>query len=126
MSTEKTCRWCGDTFEPTHGNGNYCSTNCQGESKKARQKQRRDPIRRFIPILMRNHEIIDKVFGEGKLEINASEIEAYKLDISICRYINPPAEHAGKSMLDFGTYYLITDANFKTFKIYKHEADHTP
>jgi hypothetical protein len=123
--TQKICVWCGNPFEPTHGNSNYDSAECQEKAKKKRQKQKRDPIKGFLPILMKNHEILDKHFTDGKLEITFSEIEAYDLDISLCRRLNPPTEHVGKSMLDFGTYYLITDTNFQTFKIYKHEADHT-
>ena len=120
MTLIKTCLWCGEKFEPRHGNNEFCSTGCQDQAKRERQKQKRDPIKNFIPILIKNHEILDRIFNEGKTVISSAEVEAYDLDISLCRYLHPPPEHLGKILLDFGVFYLITESDFKTFKIYKH------
>ena len=121
MMTEKQCPWCGDWFTSTHGNDSYCSVEHQDLAKKDRQKRKRDPIKNFIPILMGNHEIIEGIFNEGKLELTNVELEAYGLDLSLCRYLKPADEHQGKLMLDFGQYFLITDLHFLNFKIFKHE-----
>lgn len=121
MSIEKTCLWCKNLFESNHGNDNYCCIEHQEEAKKERQKQKRDPIKSFIPILMKNHEILNKIYTNGKHELSANEIEAYGLDISLCRHMQAPQAFEGKLMLDFGTYYLITEHNFLTFKIEKHD-----
>jgi len=120
---EKTCAWCDDSFKFEHGNDIYCSDDCEDQARKKRQKQKRDPIRHFIPLLVRNHEILDDLIKDGKSEITNAEIEAYGLDISLCRHLNPPIEHHGKVMLDFGTYYLITETDFQIFKIHKHETE---
>src|ERR1039457_5238778 len=104
MSLEKPCLWCGDQFIPTHGNDNYCCTEHQDEAKKDRQKRKRDPIKGFIPILIRNHEILDELINKGKLELTRNEVEAYGLDISLCRHIQAPKEFEGMLLLDFGTY----------------------
>ena len=120
MSIEKVCLWCGDLFTPNHGNDNYCCREHQEEAKKDRQKQKRDPIKKLIPILMANHEILDNLVIQGKSELTADEVEAYHLDISLCRHLKTQGEHIVKLMLDFGTYYLITETDFLIFKIHKH------
>jgi hypothetical protein len=120
MTTQKKCLWCGALFTPEHGNSKYCRTDHEDEARKLRQKVKRDPIARFLPILMGNHLIIDGLNNRGITELTKGEFEAYGLDISLCRHMLPPAEHLGKMMLDFGDYYLVTDPSFLTFKIYKH------
>lgn len=121
MQTEKVCPWCGDLFTPEHGNDAYCCPDHQEQAKKERQKRKRDPVSRFFPILMRNHEAIGKLFADGKMELTAEEVIAYGIDLSLCRHMQPPLEHQGKLLLDFGQYYLITETNFLTFKIFKHD-----
>lgn len=121
MPNTITCPWCGDDFTPDHGNDTYCGDDCKYDAKRDRQKTKRDPISRFIPILMANHEAIHYLSDMGKLELSRSEVDAYTIDISLSRHMQPPGEHAGKLMLDFGEYFLITDLNFLTFKIFKHD-----
>ena len=122
MHKERNCLLlrCSEVFEPEHGNQWYCCIEHQAEARKERQKERRDPIALFILILMRNHEVIDKLYNEGEIEPSRKLIEAYGFDISLCRYMQPPPEHHGKLMLDVGDYFLITDTQFLTFKIFKH------
>jgi hypothetical protein len=120
MTKIKKCAWCGDEFTPTHGNSIYHTVECEEASRLDRQKKKRDPIARFFPIMMSNHEVIDLLNSEGKTEMAKQEIEAYQLDLSLCRHLQPPPEHEGKIMLDFGEYYLITEPDFLTFKIFKH------
>lgn len=125
MEKLKNCAWCGDEFTPKHGNNIYDTAECEEAARLDRQKRKRDPIARFLPILVKNHEVIDRLNREGKTEITRQEIAAHQLDISLCRHLQPPPEHEGKIMLDFGDYYLITEPEFLTFKIYKHEAAST-
>jgi len=120
METEKTCPWDGEKFTPTHNNEIYCSDACYDAAKAERQKRKRDPVRGLILILMNNHERIANVYTEGKTSLTNQELEAYGIDVSLSRHMQPTTEHSGKLMLDFGEYYLITEPNFLTFKICKH------
>ena len=119
------CAWCGGKFTPTHGNNKYCCDEHEDEARKLRQKNDRDPTARFLPILRDNHRIIAALVRAGKTELTKSEMDAYQIDISLCRHLQPPPEHEGKLLLDFGHYFLITESDFLTFKIYKHEQDTT-
>jgi hypothetical protein len=121
METEKKCPWCGDVFTPEHGNETYCSTECQNDSRRHRQKQKRDPIAPFIPVLMENHAILHDLYKIGKKDLTPNEIGACKLDLSLCRYLQPPPPLFGKLLLDFGIYILVTDTNFLIFKIETHD-----
>jgi len=125
MATQRECAWCGEIFTPRHGNDSYCSPDHNYQAKKERQKSKRDPIKDFIPILMTNHEIIDRIHQSGKTEINREELEAYKIDISLCRFLKMTSDKTERLMLDFGRYYLTTTADFLTFKIYKHATTST-
>ncbi len=121
MEKLKNCAWCGNEFTPIHGNSIYDTAECEEAARMERQKRKRDPIARFLPIMMKNHEVIDHLNNTDKTEITRQDIEAYQLDLSLCRHLQPPPEHEGKIMLDFGEYFLITDTDFLNFKIYKHE-----
>ncbi len=125
MTTIKKCAWCGEEFTPLHGNSIYDTPGCEEAARLERQKKKRDPIARFLPILVNNHEVIDHLTSKGKTEITKQEVEAYQLDLSLCRHLQPPPEHEGKIMLDFGEYYLITEPDFLTFKIYNHVTSHS-
>lgn len=120
MEKLKNCAWCGDEFTPLHGNSIYDTSECEESARLERQKKKRDPIARFFPIMMSNHEAIDRLIKEGKTELTRKDVDAFKIDISLCRHLQTPLEHEGKIMLDFGEYYLITETDFLTFKIYKH------
>ncbi len=120
MTKIKKCAWCGEEFTPLHGNSIYDTPICEEASRLDRQKKKRDPIARFFPIMMSNHETIDRLDSEGKAELTRKEVDAYKIDLSLCRHLQSPPEHEGKIMLDFGEYFLITGTDFLTFKIYKH------
>lgn len=125
METAKQCPWCEDQFTPTHKNEVYCSPACNSAAKAERQKRKRDPIKAFIPIMMNNHEQIEAMFMQGITEASMSQLEAFKVDISICRHLKSPPAIEGKLLLDFGEYLLITDTNFQKFKIEKHDTPAT-
>ncbi len=121
MSAEKKCLWCSKQFTPGHGNSNYCSQECAIAAKAERQKAKRDPIARFIPILVANHEKLESLFNEGTIELSREALELHQIDISLVRYLKPPPEHHAYLMLDFGVFYMITNSTFLNFKIFKHE-----
>ncbi len=125
METEKTCRWDQVVFTPDHKNQVYCCDTCYDAAKAERQKQKRDPVKNLILILMRNHERIDMAYKNGKRDLDKQGVEAYNIDLSLSRRMQPPAEFAGKIMMDFGTYFLLTETNFQKFKIFKHGTEHT-
>ncbi len=122
---KRECRWDQVVFTPDHKNQIYCCDACYDAAKAKRQKQKRDPVKNLILILMSNHERIDNAYKDGKLELDLKAVEAYDIDLSLSRRLQPPSEFAGKRMLDFGMYFLITDNNFQTFKIFKHGTEHT-
>lgn len=122
MSKAKKCAWCSEGFIPNHGNSMYDKPECEEAAKKERQKLKRDPIARFIPILVRNHEIISRLYLGGKTDLNKEEAEAYQIDFSLFRNLLPPVEHQGKILMDVGDYYLISEPNFLKLKIYKHDS----
>jgi hypothetical protein len=120
MTKNKSCAWCGEEFIPLHGNTIYDSPECEEAARLDRQKKKRDPIARFFPIMIINHEAINRLYNEGKMEFTRKEVDAYNIDISLCRHLQPPPEHEGKILLDFGEFYLTTETDFLTFKIFKH------
>lgn len=121
MENTKMCAYCYTPFTPGHGNDRYCCHHHFDLAKKERQKQRRDPVARLISILMENHENLDGLNQQGKTELTRAEVYAFKIDLSLARYIQPPEEFKGQLMLDFGQYALITDKNFEHFKLIKHD-----
>jgi hypothetical protein len=125
MKYNKHCKLkrCKEPFLPEHGNEEYCCDEHQEEAKLEAQKERRDPIKHFIPILMKNHERIETMFLQGMTEVTSEVLEAYAVDLSLCRHVKAPATHVGKLMLDFGTYYLITETDFLIFKLFKHDTN---
>lgn len=122
MTKNKSCAWCGEEFTPLHGNTIYDSHECEEAARLDRQKKKRDPIARFLPIMVSNHEAINRLYNEEKMEFTRKEVDAYNIDISLCRHLQPPPEHEGKILLDFGEFYLTTETDFLTFKIFKHAA----
>ena len=120
MTTQKNCLWCGREFTPAHGNDSYCCPEHQEEAKKDRQKKRRDPIKNFIPIMMKNHEQIERMVALGMLTCTAQQLMAFEVDISLCRFLKSP-QYPDNVVLDFGEFILITDSNFLTFKIEQHD-----
>lgn len=122
MEKLRKCAWCSDEFTPIHGNSIYDTAECEESARLDRQKKKRDPIARFLSILTKNHEIIDRFYNSGKTEITRIEMEAYNLDISLCRHLQPPPELEGKILLDFGAYFLVTEPDFLTFKINKYDS----
>ncbi len=125
MSTEKICPWCETEFVPTHGNQTYDTPECANAAKAEQQKTKRDPVAKFIPILINNHERIESAFNDGKVELTREEIELYQIDISLVRYLKPSPQFEGHLMLDLGVFFLITRPDFSTFKIFKHETAFT-
>jgi ribosomal protein S10 len=117
---------CGESFIPTHLNESYCCEEHKDEAKRDRQKLQRDCYKRFIPIYIKNNEIMADLFAEEIKELTAESIEKYGLDLSLCRICKAQPEYPESILMDFGAFYLLTDKNFLTFKLYKHEtADST-
>ena len=121
MTAQKKCLGCGKIFIPNHGNNNYHEPSCEREARRKRQKAKRDPISRFIRILVSNHEIISRLYREGKTDLKRDEAEAYQIDFSLFRNLIPPPQHQGKIMMDVGDYYIISEPNFLNLKIFKHD-----
>ena len=123
MKKEKKCKLkrCQKPFLPGHGNKKFCCDEHYDEEKLESQKEKRDPIKQLISIMTKNHERIHTIFLDGLAEVTIDILEAYGVDISLCRHLQPPAQHEGKIMLDFGAYHLIPETNFKTFKIFKND-----
>jgi hypothetical protein len=122
MSLEKNCDWCGLVFTPTHGNDGCCGDECAYEKKKARQKEKRDAVKKFFPIMFQNNEMLEEMYDAGILEPTIKELENYGVDVSMCRYCHS-TEGSNGIMLDAGAYYLITETNFQTFKLFKHDTE---
>ncbi len=119
MTNLKKCKWCNEEFIPDHGNDTYCSDH-DYDAKRERQKQERDPIKHLLILLKDNHKALHSMFCDGILEANAVLLEAYRVDISLCRYLQSSTEHKGMLTLDFGQYFLTTDNTFSLFKLHKH------
>jgi hypothetical protein len=119
MNQEIKCQQCGEGFIPENLNNVYCSIPCYKSSKAIRQKNQRDPIKRFIAIMTRNHEILDKLFSEGYDELSQEELKYFKIDISMCRLLKPG------NILDFGDYALTPDQNIQSFKLQKNDSSST-
>jgi len=125
MLDEKVCKLprCSELFQPDHGNQEFCCPQHQEEDKLNNQKANRDPVRHFFPIMMRNNRQIGLMLQNGLTEVTDTMLEAYNVDVSLLRLVKPAPGLEGKVFLDSGSYFLITDSNFKTFKIQHHEPD---
>jgi len=124
MTPDKACDWCGQLFAPEHGNDECCTDECAYEKKKWQQKQKRDAVKKFFPIMFLNNEMLEQMFDDGILKPTAKELENYGVDISMCRYCHC-SDGTDNIMLDAGAYYLITEVNFQTFKLLKHDTENT-
>lgn len=118
----KHCKYCGLEFIPTHGNDGLCSEECTKEARKLRNFIRYNSIRSLMPILLRNHEILNSFFERNQLEITAEELENEGLDFSLFRRLYPDPGNTSFIRLDFGTFYLDTINDFLNFKLNIHEA----
>lgn len=117
----KNCKYCDEPFESEHGNSGYCTDECAMEAKKVRQKDLRDGIKSLLPILIQNHKILDEMFQKEQREFTEQQLQLDGIDFSLCRHLYPDLQNPKLRRLDFGTYYLETDNNFLTIKLFKHE-----
>ena len=117
METQKICLWCQESFTAKHGNESYCCEQHILDAKADRQKRKRDPIARFLPIMTKNHELLEHIISEGIFECSADQLQAYGVDISICRFMKSAEQYPEHVVLDFGEYLLLTDHLFQNFKI---------
>jgi hypothetical protein len=115
------CDWCGTEFEQSHGNERYCSEEHKNLAKKFRQGERYGGISPLLPILHHNHDVLEKLFYRKQDSFAAIELESESLDFSLFRRLYPDMNNNEMIRLDFGTYYLETDDNYQTFKLYKYE-----
>ncbi len=122
METKK-CKYCSESFDVEHGNSDYCGDECAMEAKKERQKILRDGIKSLLPILIHNHKILDELFQKEQREFTERQLQLEGIDFSLCRHLFPDSQSNNLRRLDFGTYYLETDNNFLTIKLYKHETN---
>lgn len=122
MITEKSCLWCNMPFIIEHGNDGYCCGECADSAKRDRQKRKRDAVKKFFPIMFRNNEALEQLYIEAIMEPTAEQLEQRQVDISMCRWCRNP-DCTNSILLDAGDYYLITDLQFKNFKLHKHVND---
>jgi hypothetical protein len=118
---EKRCKYCGGAFVPVHGNTGFCTDECAKQARKLRNFIRYNSINTLLPIMLANHELLQDLYGKGKLELTAQELESEGLDFSIFRRLYPDPNQPGLIRMDFGTYYLETGDNFQNFKLFIHE-----
>lgn len=119
---KKICTRCNNEFIPTNGNQIYCPEECYDLSKAVRQKENRDPIKRFIAILMKNHQKLEWLYLNRYRMLSYLELSIFGVDISLSRQIEPPLGCSSKIVFDFGEYSLTPDLNFKTFKLTKNDS----
>lgn len=112
---------CSHEFEPEHGNEAYCSSECYIKAKRKRQRKHRNGIKTLLNILLNNHKILDELWMGGKREFTEEELHQEGLDTSLCRHLFPNPHNTQHKRLDFGEYFLETENNFFTFKLYKNE-----
>lgn len=112
---------CSREFEPEHGNKVYCSEECYLKTKKSRQRRYRNGVKNLLHILLKNHKILDELWLTGKREFSEEELLQEGLDPSLCRHTFPNRNSKQFRHMDFGGYYLITENNFSSFKLYKNE-----
>jgi hypothetical protein len=112
---------CGEPFTPKHLNEGYCSFEHQNEAKRARQKLHRDSYKRFIPLFIKNNDRMAELIANGITNLTPEDIDRFELDISLCRTCRPPDNYPDSIMMDFGEFYLLTNKNFLTFQLFKHE-----
>jgi hypothetical protein len=122
MDITQICPWCNKEFKSNHRNKSYCSDEHRMEAKKERQKEKRDPIKVFFPIMMKNHEQLKLMFNIGLKEVTGKQLLAYGVDISLCRHIKQDSENGEIHSFDFGEYCLIYDKSYSKYKISKNDS----
>jgi hypothetical protein len=115
------CAWCGKAYEPRHGNSRHCCDEHEVAARKRRQRKRYNAISPLLPLIIENHEVLDRLFQLNQPLYTAAELENEGLDFSLFRRLYPKPENREIIWLDFGKYYLETSDNFLTFKLSKHE-----
>ncbi len=118
---DKVCKYCGDIFISTHGNDGYCSEECEKEARKLRNHLRYNSISSLFPVMLANHKLLEGYFEAKRFDFSGEELENDGLNFSIYRKLYPEPNNLDLIRLDFGTYYLETNKNSQTFKLYKNE-----
>lgn len=119
---KKKCKYCGKKFVPVHGNNSFCSVACKKAARTLRNYKRYNSINRLLPVMLANHEVLLALDNKKITEVTVQELESEGLDFSLFRRLYPDPGNNLLVRLDFGTYFLQTEDNFKTFKLYRHEA----
>jgi hypothetical protein len=117
----KQCRYCGLEFIANHGNDGLCSEECTKGARKLRNFNRYNSVSSLLPVLLRNHGLLNFLYKKKQLTVTAEELENDGLDFSLFRRLYPEPNNISLVRLDFGTYYLDTEDNFQTFKLNIHE-----
>lgn len=115
------CDYCGEDFELEHGNSRYCCGEHRDLARKFRQTEKYQGISSLLPILHRNHELLDTLYSKKLEDFSAEDLEAEGLDFSLFRRLYPERDNRNWIRLDFGTYFLDSTDNFQTFKLSKNE-----
>ncbi len=113
------CEYCGEDFEQEHGNLRYCCNEHRDLARKFRQGEKYNGISSLLPILYRNHQLLEKLSYTKQESFSAEELEAEGLDFSLFRRLYPERNNREWIRLDFGTYFLDSKDNFQTFKLHK-------
>ena len=114
---------CGKPFTPAHDNETYCRREHQYIARKIRQRLHREIFKKFIPIYIRNNEIMAGLFAQNIAVLTVNDIEVYGIDVSLCRYCYSTTGAPEEILMDFGAYSLTTDKTFTTFKLSQNEAN---
>jgi hypothetical protein len=118
---KKKCKYCEKEFVPAHGNNGICSDECTKAARKLRNYRRYNSVSRLLPIMLANHEILLGLFEKESLNPTGEELESEGLDFSLFHRLYPDINNKRHIRLDFGTFYIDTLDDFKTFKLSKHE-----
>lgn len=118
---EKKCNFCKKEFPVNHGNDSYCSDACDDAARKLRGYKRYNSIKRLLPAMLANHELLHELFEKNLFDFTVQELEAEGLDFSIFHRLYPEPKNDLFIRMDFGTYFLDTHDDFQTFKLCKHE-----
>lgn len=117
------CDYCDSEFEQEHGNDRYCCDEHRDLARKFRQGEKYKGISSLLPVLHHNHLLLEKLSYRKQESFTEEELELEGLDTSLYRRSYPEASNQDWVRLDFGTYYLDTQDNFQTFKLFKHETE---
>jgi hypothetical protein len=118
----KFCGWCEGEFKPKHGNDRYCCIDHEDAARRFRQAGRYNAISPLLPILYRNHQILESLFDTMQITYTSHQLESAGIDFSLHRRLYPDPENELLIRLDFGAFFLESTDNLRTFKLAKYGA----